>query len=214
MLTSFDIQELSTEHSSEGLEALQQALDTRDLGTHLHSLRVACYASKLGRLLGLPHADLSTLQVGVVLHDIGKVHIPETVLRKPGPLTDDEWKVMRRHSSIGYGMVSAVPCLREAAAIVLAHHEWFDGSGYPRGLKGDEIPLTARILAVVDALDAMTAEDRPYRQPVAIQVAMERIHAAAGVQFDPLVVDAFTAVSASDWQTLRSSMTQCLHLGQ
>jgi putative nucleotidyltransferase with HDIG domain len=214
MLTSFDIQELSTEHSTEGLEALQKALDTRDLSTHLHSLRVACYASRLGRLLGLSQADLSTLQVGVVLHDIGKVHIPEVVLRKPGPLTDDEWKVMRRHSAIGYGMVSVVPCLREAAAIVLAHHEWYNGTGYPRGLKGEEIPLTARILTVVDALDAMTAEDRPYRQPVTIQVAMERIHAAAGIQFDPAVVEAFTAVSAADWQTLRSSMTQCLHLGQ
>jgi HD-GYP domain-containing protein (c-di-GMP phosphodiesterase class II) len=214
MLTSFDIQDLSTERSTAGVEALQQALDTRDLSTHLHSLRVACFASKLGRLLGLSPSELSTLQVGVVLHDIGKVHIPESVLRKPGPLTDDEWKVMRRHSSIGYGMVSAVPCLREAASIVLAHHEWFDGSGYPRGLKGEDIPLAARILTVVDALDAMTAEDRPYRDPVTIQDAMGRIKAAAGVQFDPIVVEAFTAVSATEWQTLRSSMTQCLHLGQ
>ena len=214
MLTSFDIQDLGTEHATEGVAALQQALDTRDLSTHLHSLRVACYASKLGRLLGLSQAELSTLQVGVVLHDIGKVHIPEVVLRKPGPLTDEEWKVMRRHSAIGYGMVSVVPCLRDAANIVLSHHEWFNGAGYPRGLKGEEIPLAARILTVVDALDAMTAEDRPYRQPCTVSTAMERIQNASGMQFDPVVVEAFTAISADEWHTLRSSMTRCLHLGQ
>jgi HD-GYP domain-containing protein (c-di-GMP phosphodiesterase class II) len=214
MITSFDIAELSNEHPDEGLDALQKALDSRDLSTHLHSLRVVCYAARLGRMMGLKASQLSTLQVGVVLHDIGKVHVPEQLLRKAGPLSDEEWKVMKRHAAMGYGMVSIVPSLRDAAAIVLAHHEWFDGRGYPHGLKGEDIPVGARILSVVDALDAMTAEDRPYRQTLSMDIAVERIQAKAGSQFDPAVVEAFTAISLQEWQLLRSSMTQCLHLGQ
>jgi putative nucleotidyltransferase with HDIG domain len=214
MLTSFDLPELSNEQPDEALNALQQALDTRDLSTHLHSLRVACYAVKLGRMLGLTPTQLSTLQVGVVLHDIGKVHVPEEVLRKAGPLSEDEWKIMKRHAALGYGMVSVVPCLREAAAIVLAHHEWYDGRGYPYGLKGDDIPLGARILSVADALDALTAEDRPYRQAVSLELATEQINGKAGTQFDPAVMEAFSAIPLQEWQLLQSSMTQCLHVGQ
>src|SRR5437773_1280674 len=213
MLSSYDIAQLTNEPPNEAMEALQHALDTRDLSTHLHSLRVACYAARLGRLLGLSPSKLSTLQVGVVLHDIGKVHVPETLLRKPGPLTHEEWKVMRRHAALGYGMVSVIPSLRDAATIVLAHHEWYDGSGYPHGLKGDEIPLCARILSVADAFDAMTAEDRPYREAVSLEQATEEIRTIAGRQFDPGVVEAFCAIPAAEWHLLRSSMTQCLHLG-
>lgn len=214
MLSSFDIPELSNEQSNQAVEALQQALDSRDLNTHLHSLRVVCYAVRLARVLGLSQSKLSTLQVGVVLHDIGKVHVPEAVLRKPGPLSDEEWKVMKRHSALGYGMVSAVPCLREAAAIVLAHHEWYDGTGYPRGLKGEEIPFAARILSVTDAFDALTAEDRPYRSPISIEAAAEHIRVSAGTQFDPAVVEAFNAIPTDEWQLLRKSMIKCMHLGQ
>jgi putative nucleotidyltransferase with HDIG domain len=214
MLSSFDIPELANEQSTEAIESLQHALESRDLNTHLHSIRVVCYAARLGRVLGLTPAQLSTLQVGVLLHDIGKVHVPDAILRKPGPLTDDEWKVMRRHSTLGHGMVSAVSCLREAASIVLSHHERFDGTGYPHGLKGDDIPLAARILSVMDAFDAMTAEDRPYREPFSIETAAEQIRLAAGTQFDPAVVEAFQAVRLPEWQLLRQSMVRRMHLGQ
>ena len=188
------------------LYALGAALDSHDQGTHAHSRRVVCYAVKLGRVLGLLNDDLVTLERGVYLHDIGKIHVPDSILKKTGPLTDAEWKVMKRHPAIGYAMICSIPFLREAARIVLAHHERYDGTGYPRQLKGETIPFGARIFSVVDALDALTSSDRPYRRPITFQEACDTLQSDAGTHFDPVVVDAFSAVSPLEWEELRESV--------
>jgi HD-GYP domain-containing protein (c-di-GMP phosphodiesterase class II) len=127
------------------------------------------------------------------------------VLRKPGPLNEDEKKVMRTHCEVGYNMVTRIPFLREAAQIVLAHQEYFDGTGYPRGLKGEEIPLGARIFAVADALDAMVS-DRPYRKALSIQYARDEIKRCSGTQFDPTVVEVFLSLPDSLWLELRENI--------
>jgi putative nucleotidyltransferase with HDIG domain len=189
------------------MSVLGHALDSRDHGTHAHSYRVVCYALKLGRVLGLSEAELTTLEQGVYLHDIGKIHVPDSILKKPGPLTDAEWKIMRRHPSIGYAMLADFPFLHDAARIVLAHHERYDGTGYPKRLKADEIPFGARVFSVVDALDALTCSDRPYRSPVSVAEASEHIVAQAGCQFDPAVVDAFLAIPRAHWEELHGSLS-------
>jgi HD-GYP domain-containing protein (c-di-GMP phosphodiesterase class II) len=131
--------------------------------------------------------------------------IPDSVLRKPGPLNDDERKVMRTHCDIGYNMVTRIPFLREAAQIVLAHQEYFDGTGYPRGLKGEEIPIGARIFAVADALDAMIS-DRPYRKALSVEHARGEIKRCSGTQFDPAVVEVFLALPDTLWSELRENI--------
>ncbi len=131
--------------------------------------------------------------------------IPDHILRKPGPLTNEEREVMRRHSEIGYAMLSRIPFLREAAEIVLAHQEFYDGTGYPRGLRGEEIPLGARIFAVADTLDAMTS-DRPYRRALPIAAAQEEIQHCSGTQFDPKVVEVFLSLPDSQWLELRENV--------
>jgi HD-GYP domain-containing protein (c-di-GMP phosphodiesterase class II) len=130
--------------------------------------------------------------------------IPDNILRKPGPLTAEEQEIMRTHCDIGYGMLSRVPFLRDVAKIVLAHQERFDGTGYPRGLKGEEIPLGARIFAVADTLDAMTS-DRPYRAALSLEQAKAEIRRCNGTQFDPKVVEAFFALPDSIWKELRAN---------
>jgi HD-GYP domain-containing protein (c-di-GMP phosphodiesterase class II) len=147
------------------------------------------------------------------LHDIGKMAIPDQILRKPGPLTDEERDVMRRHSEIGHGMLVRIPFLREAAEIVLAHQEAYDGSGYPRGLRGEEIPLGARIFAVADTLDAMTS-DRPYRRALPISAAREEIQRCSGTQFDPQVVKVFLTLPDSLWAELRENVGAPFRLSQ
>jgi len=139
---------------------------------------------------------------GAWLHDIGKLAIPDAILRKPGPLTQEERATMQTHVPIGYDMVSRISFLADAAAVVRTHHERHDGKGYVQGLKGDDIPCNARIFAVADAFDAITS-DRPYRAAQEISVAQKQIHAQSGTQFDPWVVEAFLAVSAQEWMTLR-----------
>jgi putative nucleotidyltransferase with HDIG domain len=165
------------------------ALDAADHGTHAHSHRVVCYATKLGRVLGLEPEDLVTLERGVYLHDIGKIFVPDTILNKPGPLTDAEWKIMRRHPSVGYAMLAGLPFLADAAQIVLAHHERFDGTGYPKKLRGDEIPFGARIVHVADAYDAMTTE-RTYREAQEPGAAIAELRRKSWQQFDARVVAA------------------------
>src|SRR5213596_643383 len=145
------------------LEALGSALDPRDVGTEAHSRRVHGYALATAREHGVPEADLPDLAHGVLLHDIGKIGIPDAILLKPGPLTPEEWKVMRRHPEIGKALIERIPFLRGAVPVVWSHHEKWDGSGYPRGLTGEEIPLGARIFMVVDAFDAMTFTARTRR---------------------------------------------------
>ena len=175
------------------LEALGSALDTRDVGTESHSRRVHGYALATAREHGVPEADLTDLGHGVLLHDIGKIGIPDAILLKPGPLTPDEWTIMRRHPEIGKALIERIPFLRGAVPIVWAHHEKWDGSGYPRGLKGEEIPLGARIFMAVDAFDAMTF-DRPYSKAKPFDVAKAEIRRCAGTHFDPTVVESFFRV--------------------
>jgi response regulator RpfG family c-di-GMP phosphodiesterase len=178
------------------LEALGSALDSRDVGTEAHSRRVHGYAVATAREHGVDAKDLPDLEHGVYLHDIGKIGIPDAILLKPGKLTDDEWKIMRTHPEIGKRLIENVPFLRGAIPVVYCHHEKFDGSGYPRGLQGEEIPLGARIFSVVDAFDAMTA-DRPYSKAISFEAAKAEIKRCAGSHFDPAVVESFFRVPES-----------------
>jgi HD-GYP domain-containing protein (c-di-GMP phosphodiesterase class II) len=193
------------------LSALGAALKARDAGTHAHSQRLIYYALALGRLLGLPQTELLTLERGVFLHDIGKISVSDRILRKSGPLSKAEWVEMRLHPVIGYGMASSVPGLRAAAPIVLAHHEWYDGTGYPHRLNGSDIPLGARICSVVDTLDALTSV-RPYRSPLSMVKACDQVWSESGTHFDPLVTDAFLAIPPAEWEQLQSSITRKLRL--
>ena len=175
------------------LLALASALDLRDGRTGGHSLRVCEYSLEIAKRIGCSEAQLKILSHGALLHDIGKLAIPDSILLKPGPLTSDEWVIMRGHVEIGYDLVSRIPLLEEVAELVLTHHEKFDGTGYPRKLRGEQIPLCARIFAVADAFDAMTTQ-RPYQATRAISDAIGEIRVRAGQQFDPEVVNAFLEV--------------------
>jgi putative nucleotidyltransferase with HDIG domain len=174
------------------LEALVNALDARDQETKGHSLRVSRYMMDIARELGIkPGSQQWTdMQRGSLLHDVGKIGVIDSILLKPGKLTDEEWLEMRKHPEIGYNMLRQVKFLTGAAEIILAHHERWDGKGYPHGLHEDEIPLGARIFPVVDTFDAMTS-DRPYRKAKSTLDAMNEILKYSGTQFDPLVVEAF-----------------------
>lgn len=180
------------------LDALAASLDLREGATGMHARRVREYSLRLGRRLGLSGSELDDLGEGALLHDVGKIGIPDAILLKPGPLDEEEWTQMRRHPDLGVELVGRVPALRRAAALIGAHHEKFDGSGYPEGLAGPAIPLGARIFAVADALDAMTC-DRPYRRALPFDEAARRIEADRGRHFDPRVVDAFLSIPFAEW---------------
>jgi HD-GYP domain-containing protein (c-di-GMP phosphodiesterase class II) len=139
------------------------------------------------------------------LHDIGKMAIPDKILRKPGPLDDAEKEFMRTHCEIGYNMLTRIPFLRDAAEIVLAHQEFFDGTGYPRSLRGEQIPLGSRIFSIADALDAMLS-DRPYRKSLPMSHAREEIRRCAGTQFDPKIVEVFLSIPENHWIELRENL--------
>jgi response regulator RpfG family c-di-GMP phosphodiesterase len=175
------------------LEALGAALDSRDVGTESHSRRVHGYSLALAREHGMPDDQLADLAHGVLLHDIGKIGIPDAILLKPGSLTPEEWQIMRTHPEIGKRLIAKIPFLHGAIPVVWCHHEKWDGNGYPRGLKGAEIPLNARIFSVVDAFDAMTF-DRPYSKAIAFEAATAEIKRCAGSHFDPQVVESFLRV--------------------
>ena len=175
------------------LEALGSALATREVGTELHSRRVHAYSIALARAHGLGEPAIEALGRGVLLHDIGKIGIPDTILLKPGPLTDEEWAVMRSHPEFGRQILERIPFLRDAIPVVYHHHERWDGTGYPLGLAGPAIPLGVRIFALADAFDAMTF-DRPYSKAISMDEARERIREAAGTHFDPDVVATFVAM--------------------
>src|SRR5262245_48765544 len=159
------------------------------------------------REYGVPEKDLADLAHGVLLHDIGKIGIPDAILLKPGPLTAEEWTIMRRHPEIGARLIRDIPFLQGAIPIVRHHHERWDGAGYPDGLRGVEIPLGARIFAVVDAFDAMTF-DRPYSRAISFADARAEVRRSAGAHFDPAVVDAFMRVPDSVLEDIRSGATR------
>ncbi len=177
----------------ETLRALGAALDLRDTETAGHSERVTRYSLQIARAMNYSSEELTQLARGAYLHDIGKIGIPDSILRKEGPLSPEEVEIMQTHVQIGYELVKQIAFLAPAAEIILAHHERHDGSGYPRGLRGDEIPLGARVFAVADSLDAMTS-DRPYRRARAFDAARDEIEREAGRQFDPAVVKAFLSI--------------------
>lgn len=179
------------------LQALSQALDTRDGETEAHSQRVCRYTRLIAQQLYLPEAEIQEILRGALLHDVGKIGVPDAILRKSGRLTEEEWGQMRKHPEIGYSMIANIPFLAGAAQVVLHHHEAYNGAGYPSGLAGDDIPLGARIFAVADAFDAMTS-DRPYRKALPLRAAYTEIERCGGIQFDPKIVEAFLAIPADE----------------
>ncbi len=184
------------------LKALTAALDKRDTETSGHSERVVAYSLRLGRELGLGEERMTSLEFGALLHDIGKIGVPDAVLRKPAALDAEEWREMREHPRHGQQILGGIEFLEGAARVVGQHHERWDGSGYPLGLSGEEIDLNARIFAVADAFDAVTS-DRVYRKARNYEAAAAELDEWAGRQFDPAVVAAFHRVPRSDWERLR-----------
>lgn len=172
------------------VQALAEALDIREMETGMHSRRVACHTQVLARRLVSDAERLKQIYWGSLLHDIGKIGIPDDILLKHGRLSEPEWEIMRTHVELGFHIVGKLPDMEPAAEVVRCHEERFDGTGYPRGLKGEDIPLGARLFAVIDTLDAMTS-DRSYRKAMSFDAAKDEIVGMAGTQFDPLAVDAF-----------------------
>src|ERR1051326_9090050 len=184
------------------LQALTAALEARDAETHGHSERVVTFSLRLGREYGLTSAEMKALEFGSLLHDIGKIGVPDAILRKPGKLTDEEWERMREHPLHGQQILRGIKFLEGAGRVVAQHHEKWDGSGYPIGLRGEEIDICARIFAVADAFDAITS-DRVYRRAQTYEAAALELDDWADRQFDPKVVEAFHRVPKEDWEELR-----------
>src|SRR5579863_4678049 len=187
------------------LAALGDALDLKDAETEGHSKRVTAFTIAIARAMGVSKEDISVIARGAFLHDIGKIAIPDAILLKPGALSPDEIAVMREHCYRGYQMLKKIPFLAEAAEIVYSHQERFDGTGYPRGLRGEEIPLGARLFSVADTLDAITS-DRPYRPAQTLAAARIEIEKWSGRQFDPDVVKVFMAMKENIWADLRKEI--------
>lgn len=178
------------------LTALARAIDAKSAWTAGHSERVTDLALKMGQAMGLPAKSLAIMHRGGLLHDIGKIGTPPTVLDKPGRLDPEEMQIMRDHVKIGVRILEPIPCFREALPMVAQHHEWFDGSGYPAGLAGESISLHARILAVADCYDAIIS-DRPYRKGLPKRQAREMLIQGSGTHFDPMVIEVFTRLIAA-----------------
>jgi putative nucleotidyltransferase with HDIG domain len=203
LLVSLEESQRARERSYvEAVGAVVTAADARDHETTGHSFRVALYAMALARSLGLPADQLKAIEWGALLHDVGKMAVPDGVLRKPGPLTANEWHVMKQHPTWGFDMLAEVSFLQPAAVdIVYSHHERWDGQGYPRGLAGQQIPLLARVFAVADTYDAITS-DRPYRRARGHAAAMAEMRRVAGQQLDPQIVAAFAELSELELRQL------------
>jgi cyclic di-GMP phosphodiesterase len=183
------------------LKALTAALETRDSETHGHSERVVTYSLRLGREYGLQSDAMKSLEFGSLLHDIGKIGVPDSILRKPAKLTEEEWVRMREHPLHGQQILRGIEFLEGASRVVAQHHEKWDGTGYPLGLRAEEIDICARIFAVADAFDAITS-DRVYRRGKSYEAAAKELDDWAGRQFDPKVVEAFHRVPKEDWEEL------------
>jgi len=189
------------------LRALAAALEARDVETKGHSERVVSYCLRLGKQMGLNDRQLITLENGALLHDIGKIGVPDGILLKRGALTEEEWRYMRRHVEYGAQILRGIDFLEGASKIVAQHHERYNGSGYPNRMEGDQICLGARIFAVADAVDAMTS-NRPYRAARSFDDAADELIRCSGAHFDPFVVDAFTAVPLDAWREIRQLSTE------
>ena len=194
-------QDLQSSYEST-LQALVTALDFRDNETQGHSSRVVEYAVLIASTIGVREPEMSWIRQGAILHDVGKIGVPDAILKKPGKLSLEEWEDMKRHPEMGFRMLQHIHFLAPALDIVLCHQERWDGSGYPRGLKGEQIPLGARIFAVVNTFDAMTS-DRPYRPAMSIQAAREEVNRFAGIQFDPQVACVFLSIDEEVWGEIR-----------
>ncbi|HZD68549.1 MAG TPA: HD domain-containing phosphohydrolase [Actinomycetes bacterium] len=175
------------------VKTLAFVVEVKDPSTHSHLERTHEYATVLARLVDAGLADDRGLRYGFLLHDVGKIGVPEAILHKPGPLDEEEWGIMRAHPEIGVQMVAGIKSFGGAVEVIRSHHERWDGRGYPSGLRGERIPLSARIFSVCDAFDAMTS-DRPYRRALPFGQAVEEVIAGAGGQFDPVIVEAFVSI--------------------
>jgi putative nucleotidyltransferase with HDIG domain len=184
------------------LSSLGEALDLKDAETSGHSRRVTAFTIAIARKMGLSKEKINVIARGAFLHDIGLMSIPDHILLKPGKLNDEEFGKMKEHSYLGYNILCKIPFLAETAEIVYAHQERYDGTGYPRGLKGDEIPLGARIVSIADTLDAIRS-DRPYRRAQSFQTAREEIKLWSGRQFDPSIVAVFLEIPEIVFEDLR-----------
>ena len=187
------------------LEALINALDARERETQRHSKRVSEYTWLMADRLGVRQNQLADIERGALLHDIGKIGVSDKILLKPAKLTEEEWVEVRKHPEIGYSILKGIDFLKGAAEMVLQHHERFDGTGYPRGLSGEQILLGARIFAIVDTFEAMTS-DRPYRKALGYQTAREEIIRFSGKQFDPQLVECFLSIPEEVWFKTKESL--------
>jgi putative two-component system response regulator len=181
--------------------ALNQMLDLKDLNTGVHSTRLAEWAVRIGQELGLDEATLEDVEVAALLHDAGKVSVPDAILKKPGPLDPEEWRIMKMHPEFSWAVLRLVPGLERASLFALHHHEKFDGSGYPAGLKGADIPIGARIVSVIDAFDAMVAS-RPYKDGLPLEEALRRLVRDSGRHFDPVVVRHFIPMASAEMDSV------------
>ena len=181
--------------------AFNQLLDLKDLNTGVHSTRLAEWGMRVGLELGLEERDLQNLEVAALLHDIGKVGIPDSILKKPGKLDAEEYALMKKHPEYGWAVLRMLPGFERAALDILHHHESVDGRGYPAGLKGNEIPVVSRIVCVIDAFDAMVSS-RPYRKGLPHEEAVRRLIQCSGTQFDPVVVQSFLSFAQAEMDTV------------
>jgi HD-GYP domain-containing protein (c-di-GMP phosphodiesterase class II) len=181
--------------------AFNQLLDLKDLNTGVHSTRLAEWALHVAGELGLDESSLSDLEVAALLHDIGKIGIPDAILHKPAKLSDDEYSLMKKHPEYGWAVMRNVPGMERASLMILHHHESYDGKGYPAGLKDEEIPIGSRIVSVIDAFDAMVSS-RPYRAGMPYAEAERRLLAASGTQFDPSVVERFLPLARAEMSSV------------
>lgn len=197
-------QTLNTLHSNyhATLLALSTALDSRDADTEGHTLKVTLYTRRLAKRLEIGDVDLQVIEQGALLHDIGKIGVPDRILRKSERLTEEEWAMMRRHPEIGYRILCGIKFLQGAARLVLQHQERFDGTGYPGGLKREEIGLGARIFAVADVLDCVTS-NRPFQKAKSFEAARDEIAGVSGTQLDPAIVQKFLEVPLEEWSAIQ-----------
>ena len=200
-------------HREMTLGVLMKVLDARGHETQAHSQRVRAYTLRLAQQMDFPSKNLIDLGRGALLHDIGKVGIPDSILLKPGRLNAQEWRQMKQHTVIGHRILKGVQFLDRVAEMVLSHHEHFDGSGYPRGLRGEEIVLEARMFSISDAWDAMTS-NRPYRDAQSVEFARREISENAGSQFDPAVGEAFLQVPAQEWLEIGAAYREQLNFSE